>query len=93
MIKQFLAPTSDQLCQFAEEAQLAYFVQSAQPFDKQAPEQPRQDLHGQEEAWAAGDPAGAVFDTPMFVNECVLYRWAHKVRDKFRGQYSVSGTE
>jgi hypothetical protein len=57
LIKQFLASTSDQLCQFAEEAQLAYFVQSAQPFDKQAPEQPRQDLHGQEEAWAAGDPA------------------------------------
>jgi hypothetical protein len=34
-----------------------------------------------------------VFDTPMFVNACALYRWAHKVRDKFRGQYSVSGIE
>jgi transposase-like protein len=34
-----------------------------------------------------------VFDAPMFVKEWLLRRWAHKVRDRFRGRYSVSSTE
>ena len=39
------------------------------------------------------DLSQAVFDTPMFVNARALYRWAHKVRDRFRGRCSVSGNE
>lgn len=35
----------------------------------------------------------AVFDTPMFVNACALYRWGHRVRGRFRGRYSVLGIE
>jgi hypothetical protein len=34
-----------------------------------------------------------VFDAPMFVKEWLLRSWAHKVRDRFRGRYSVSSTE
>jgi hypothetical protein len=43
------------------------------------------------EARLLGD--AALIDAPMFVKEWLLRRWAHKVRDRFRGRYSVSSTE
>jgi len=32
-------------------------------------------------------------DAPMFVKRRILRRWAHKDGDRFRGRYSVSGSE
>ena len=45
-------------------SQLACLVQSDQPFEEQATEQPRQDLHRQEEPRAAADPPGAIQRQP-----------------------------
>ncbi len=57
-----------------------------QPFDKQAPEQPRQNLYGREEPRAAGNPTGAIRrqsatrhdDMDMWV---VRHRRARRVED------------
>ncbi len=49
-----------QPCQIANEDQLACFVQSGQTFKEQPPGQPRQNLHGQEEAGAASDPLAII---------------------------------
>jgi len=44
-----------------------------------------------------GNPNGiktsALCDAPMFVKLRILRRWAHKDGDRFRGRYSVSGSE
>ena len=39
------------------------------------------------------EAAGAVFDAPMFVKAWLWRLWARKVRDRFRGRYSVLSTE
>ena len=69
-----------QLCQIAEELELARLVQSDQPFEKEATEQPGQNLHRQEEPRATGDPSFAISRQPTPGYDDVHVRVVHHRR-------------